>query len=201
MIAAAVFDYGAGNIYSIVNGMQRVAPYLNVRVTNDAASLTDAKLIVLPGVGSFPHAAERLAPARDKLRGAIADGAFVYGVCLGLQLLFDRSEEGAGEGLGVLPGRVTTLKAPMVPHMGWNSIEPTDVTTGSLVLPSTAYFAHGFVCCPDDDENTLATTTVGESTFPSVVRRGRVMGAQFHPEKSAEPGLAFMSSFLAEVAA
>ena len=118
----ALFDYGAGNLHSLLKALE--AAGARVRVEPDPLRVLDADALVLPGVGAFGAAAERLAPAVDELRRALEDGLPCLGVCLGMQLLFEESDEGAGRGIGILPGRVRRLRAQRVPHMGWNVVHP-----------------------------------------------------------------------------
>jgi glutamine amidotransferase len=157
-----------------------------------------ADAIVLPGVGNFGAAAARLAPARDSLRAALEDGTPCLGICLGMQLLFDASEEAGGRGIGAIPGHVRRLLAARVPHMGWNGVEaagdPLFEDTGDLV----AYYANSFVCEPEDPDTVIAWTEYDGERWPAAVRRGRTLGVQFHPEKSGAPGLRLLRNFLAE---
>ena len=120
----SVFDYGAGNPHSLVKVLEGGGA--TVRVESDASRLGEADALVRPGVGGFAQAAGRLAPARSTMKRAIAAGLPTLGVCLGLQLLFDGSDEGAGDGLAIIPGRVTALKASRVPQLGWNTIDDAD---------------------------------------------------------------------------
>ena len=188
----AIFDYGAGNLHSLRKALERAGA--EVVIDTDAARCASASLLVLPGVGAFGHAAQRLAPARDHLRSAVAGGLPVIGVCLGMQLLFDASDEGPGEGLGLIPGRVVRLKAQRLPHIGWNSLEPS---RGAVAL-SMPYFAHSFVCRPDDAACVTAWCTHERDRFPAVVRAGRVAGVQFHPEKSGDAGVGFLVTLARE---
>lgn len=193
----AVFDYGAGNLHSLIKALDRAAG-VSIQVETDAARATKYDALVLPGVGAFGEAAARLAHGRDAVRQAIAGGLPVLGICLGMQLLFDGSDEGGGEGLGVLAGRVTALSAPRVPQIGWNTIdEANDVLIERSSL-ATAYYANGFVCRPLDLSCVRAWSEHGGDRFPAVVRQGHVVGTQFHPEKSSLPGLALLHAFLDE---
>ncbi|MGA9522282.1 MAG: imidazole glycerol phosphate synthase subunit HisH [Myxococcaceae bacterium] len=187
----AVIDYGAGNFHSIMKALQ--VEEARVTVESDARRALEADLLVLPGVGAFGPAAARLEPAREALREALLAGKPALGVCLGMQLLFDDSEEGEGGGLGVFRGRVTRLRAARTPHMGWSLLE------GPLSL-ATAYFAHSFACRAEEDADVVAWAAHDGDRFPAVVRRGNVLGVQFHPEKSGEDGVAFLRSFVREVA-
>ena len=192
-----VFDYGAGNLHSLVKALERA--YVEVGVETDpvraVARTTD--VLVLPGVGAFGAAAERLAPGRDAMRAAIADGLPTIGICLGMQLLFDGSDEGTGAGLGVIPGRVTRLHAARVPQIGWNEVTPVsaDPLFASAPVPM-AYYANSYVCRPVSAAAVLAWTEHEGDRFPAAVRAGRAVGVQFHPEKSSAPGVAFLHAFL-----
>src|SRR2546423_1619941 len=114
-----------------------------------------------------------------------------------MQLLFDTSEEGAGDGLGFIAGNVTRLRTPTVPHMGWNDIEWRDLSAGAKPpLLQTAYFANAYVCRADDESAVLASTTHQDATFASVIRRANTVGVQFHPEKSSSDGRAFIDAVI-----
>jgi glutamine amidotransferase len=191
-----IFDYGAGNLHSL--GKAIAAAGADVRLEPDPSAATDTDVLVLPGVGAFGAAASRLAPGREPMRRALEAGLPCLGICLGMQLLFDRSEEGAGAGLGVIPGAVTRLDARRVPQIGWNTVDdPADPLFERAAL-SIAYFANGYVCRPASDDSVIAWSTHEGDRFPAAVRRGRVVGVQFHPEKSSTAGLSFVRAFLDE---
>ena len=193
MIRATILDYGAGNLHSLRKAL--ATDEIDVRVVDDARAALDTDVLVLPGVGSFPFAARRLDGARADLQRRIGDGLPTIGICLGMQLLFERSEEGKGLGLGVLAGDVTRLRAKRVPHIGWNRVEDTDgSSTGDM------YFANSFVCRPADVRDVVAWTAHEIDRFPAIVRRGRVIGMQFHPEKSSAAGVRLLRELLREVA-
>jgi len=159
-------------------------------------------VLVLPGVGAFGAAAERLAPGRDAMRDALANGLPCLGICLGMQLFLDGSEEGAPNagGLGVIPGQVTRLRARHVPQIGWNSIDQgVDPLLEDAPL-AYAYYANSYVCRPADDSVVRAWSTHDDDRFAAVVRKGNTVGVQFHPEKSSAPGLRFLRAFLAGAA-
>ena len=190
----AILDYGAGNLHSLAKALTPFAS--TVRCEPDPLRCLDAGLFVLPGVGSFPQAASHLAAARAELHDAIASGLPVLGVCLGMQLLFDGSDEGPGAGLGVIAGRVTRMRAQRVPQMGWNSLE--DASDPCLVGLDIAYYANSFACRPLDDTVVGAWSTHGDDRFPALVRARRAIGVQFHPEKSSTAGLRVLGAIVEE---
>ena len=191
-----VLDYDAGNLHSLLKALS--APGVLVRAETDAQRAVDTDVLVLPGVGAFGAAAARLAPARTALRDAISDGLPCLGICLGMQLLFDVSEEGPGDGLGVIPGGVHRLHGRRVPQMGWNALELRDDPLLDASELDVAYYANGYVCRPEDKCVVRALSVHDGEEFPAVVRVGRTVGVQFHPEKSSRPGLAFIRAFLEE---
>lgn len=187
-----IFDYGAGNVHSLRKALE----VHGARVTT-GTGIDGADALVIPGVGAFGAAARRLAPQRDAIRRAVADGLPVLGICLGMQLLLDASEEGAGVGLGVVPGTVRRLRSSRVPHMGWNAVrhagaDPLFDTVGDQRL----YFAHSFVADPADGVATIATVRHESVMFPAALRAGSAVGTQFHPEKSGAAGLRLLGNFL-----
>lgn len=194
-----LFDYGAGNLHSLCKAL--AGPGVNVVVETDPLRATEADVLVLPGVGAFGAAADRLAPGRDAMREAIRGGLPVIGICLGMQLLFDESEEGEGAGLGVIAGRVDRLRAVRVPHIGWNSVESSRSADVVIAFPSTVYYANSFACRPTSESVVEAWTTHEADRFPAVVRAGSAVGVQFHPEKSSADGVRFLRALLASAPA
>jgi glutamine amidotransferase len=192
-----VFDYGAGNLHSLIKALAR-KPGVVVRVETDAAAAVRGDALVLPGVGAFGAAAARLATGRERLRQAAGDGLAMLGICLGMQLLFDRSDEGDGDGLGLVAGCVTAIRAPRVPQIGWNTLDAPDDPLLARADLTIAYYANGFACRPDDVGCVRAWSEHGGDRFPALVRQGRVVGTQFHPEKSSGPGVALLHAFLDE---
>ena len=191
-----LFDYGAGNLHSLAKALA-TAPDVEVRVQEDPVRALDTDVLVLPGVGAFGAAAARMEPGREQMRRAVLEGLPCLGICLGMQLMFDTSDEGGGQGLGLFRGRVTKLRARHVPHIGWNSVEE-DTALRSAKL-DTVYYAHSYVCRAEEPGVVVGWTTHEEDRFPASVRRGKVLGLQFHPEKSSAAGVRFLQAFLEEV--
>ena len=194
MTSIGIFDYGAGNLHSLVKAIEGADR--NVSVDTDIRSSLNADILILPGVGAFGTAVAAMRGAQGYVRSALADGKPCLGVCLGMQMLFDSSEEAPGStvGIGLIPGRVMRLLTPKVPHMGWNEIE----WVGNGKLPA-AYFANAYVCEPDDDSRVLAWTTHQDARFASVVRTANTVGVQFHPEKSSVGGRTFVNGVIDEL--
>ena len=191
----AILDLGIGNLHSLRKALERNGASVRVETEPRAALAADA--LVLPGVGAFAAAASRLAGAAEPVRDALQDGLPCLGICLGMQLLFDASDEGEGAGLGFLPGRVSRMAARPLPHMGWNDVvatRPDPLLAG--VDPLLAYFAHSFAAVPANPADAVAWSRHGEERFASVVRRQRTWGVQFHPEKSGAAGLRLLRNFL-----
>jgi imidazole glycerol-phosphate synthase subunit HisH len=189
-----ICDYGMGNRRSVVKAFERVGA--DVRMTDDLDVLEQAEALVVPGVGAFPQAMDELRERRlDKLvRRRAAEGVPVLGICLGMQLLFESSEEhGGAEGLGLLPGTVRYLRAPKLPNIGWNLIEWERESALSEGLSGRRAFYHVHSLVPDTDA-VLGWGEYGER-FASVVGRDNVYGVQFHPEKSSADGLALLENF------
>ncbi len=198
-LLATLFDYGAGNLHSLAKAIAGSGAEVVIETDPLAALKTD--VLVLPGVGNFAVAAERLASARGAMHDAIAGGLPTVGVCLGMQLLFDESEEGPGSGLGLISGRVTRLAAERTPQIGWNSIDVIGCEPLFAAAPlGTAYYANSFVCRPADLATVVAWTTHESDRFPAAVRFGNTLGVQFHPEKSSAAGVRFLQTFVSRVA-
>lgn len=207
-----VIDYGVGNLLSV----QRALEYCGAHVilTNDSEQILSAKKVLLPGVGAFGNAMQAL-----QQLGLVAvllelgkRNTPVLGICLGMQLLLEESEEfGITPGLGLIPGRVisvpdkTLSNAPQkIPHIGWSVLYPSDVTVGwqgTLLQdnqPSndTAYFVHSFMAVPTDPANRIADCLYGGHKIAAVIGKGQITGCQFHPEKSGEVGLKIIRRFI-----
>ena len=195
MPTATVIDYRVGNLFSMSNALRKVG--FRVEVAEEPSMLQGSDAVVLPGVGNFGAAAANLEPFREALKAAVDEGTPLLGSCLGMQLLFELSEESPGEGLGFLSGEVKRFVGGVkTPHMGWNTVEPT---RGSPLLDgmkpgSYFYFVHSYYPEPTDPQDTLASTSYG-CDFASIVERGNVYGTQFHPEKSGEAGARLLANF------
>ena len=196
-----VIDYGAGNRRSVEKAVERVGA--RALLTSDHELLRAADGLVLPGVGAFPAGMELLhAGGFDVLIGElVASGTPLFGCCLGMQLLFDGSDEhGGADGLGLIPGVVREIDAPGVklPHIGWAQVSwrASSPLLDGLPDPSVFYHVHSYVPHPGDEADVLGVSDYG-GPFASVVGRGRVFGAQFHPEKSSTHGLALLGNFAA----
>ncbi|OGS55526.1 MAG: imidazole glycerol phosphate synthase, glutamine amidotransferase subunit [Euryarchaeota archaeon RBG_19FT_COMBO_56_21] len=189
----SVMDYGVGNLHSISKGIERAGA--RVRVISNPKELLDSECIVFPGVGAFGAAMDTLRPILPRLRERIASGVPTIGVCLGMQILFEKSEESPGEGVAVLKGEVLKLKGPRVPQMGWNDVVRSDDALFEGIPDRTQfYFANSYICRPAESVE-IAESEYGER-FPSAVRKGNTYGVQFHPEKSGAPGLRLLSNFV-----
>ncbi len=196
-MVVSVFDYGAGNLHSLVKALESSGATVRVD-TDPAAAVVATQALVLPGVGAFTPAAQRLAPGLGVMRQALADGLPCLGICLGMQLLFDASDEGPGEGLGMIAGRVTRLLSHRVPQIGWNRLDDVCEPLLREAALDVAYYANSFVCRPAAGaETTVVAWSEHEGDrFAAAVRQGQIVGTQFHPEKSSTPGLRFVQAFL-----
>ena len=201
MTRIAILDYGFGNLRSVERAVTRVGG--EGQITRDADAVRAADALVVPGVGAFGACVRALRDlGLDDLVGAyVGSGRPVLGVCLGMQVLFDRGDEGPAEGLGLLRGTVRRLPPGLrVPHMGWNEVDWTAEHPLHRGIPSGTpfYFVHSFVCRPDDGI-TAGTTDYG-GPFASAVASGGVFATQFHPEKSGEAGLELYRNLVKEAA-
>jgi len=205
-----ILDYRMGNLRSVQKALERVGADAQVVATPDDAARCDR--LFLPGVGAFGDGMQHLRAAGldQAVRDFLATGKPVMGICLGMQLLFDSSEEGADDkaspvaGLGILPGSVQRFSEDQgpnrprlkVPHMGWNAIDfaPDEPLFSGLTPGEHVYFVHAYYCRPTDDAVTAATTGYGQP-FCAAVRRDNLWATQFHPEKSQHVGLRILQNF------
>jgi glutamine amidotransferase len=203
-IRILILDYGMGNLRSVEKALEHVGARATIGADADAARAADG--LILPGVGAFPRAMERIrATGLDELVAErAAAGTPILGICLGLQLLFERSEElGGADGLGLLPGAVTALEAPgmKVPHIGWAPVswEHDSPLIDGIEVETPFYFVHSFAVRPTGGD-ALGTAEYGER-FVCAVERDNVFGVQFHPEKSSAAGLRLLANFAAKCGA
>ena len=193
-----LLDYGMGNLRSVEKALVHVGA--EVRVSSSPAEVERAESLIVPGVGAFGQAMEHLASTGlDRaIVGAVERGARYLGICLGMQLLFESSEEhGSHRGLGLLPGRVVRLPGTLkVPEVGWNQVTPVREDPLFAGIPDTQffYFDQSFYCAPSEPSDLLAETEYG-LRYASAVRRGRLSAVQFHPEKSQQHGLRLLRNF------
>ena len=196
MTKISIIDYGVGNLFSMGNALRKTGAQVEIVKTREEILAADG--VVLPGVGNFGAAAQKLYPIADAVRDAAEDGVPLLGSCLGMQLMFEQSEEAEGEGLGLLQGWIREFSGELkTPHMGWNTI---NATRESLLLEgipddSYFYFVHSYYPDPVNQQDTLAATVYG-ARFTSIVERGNVYGCQFHPEKSGKAGAQLLSNFV-----
>jgi imidazole glycerol-phosphate synthase subunit HisH len=200
----AVVDYGIGNLRSAEKALQHLGA--DARLTADASDITGAEAVVLPGVGNFGACMRALRESglEAVTRTAATDGRPFLGICVGMQMLFDGSDESPGvAGLGVISGTITRLPETVrLPQMGWNTLEasPGSRLVAGLPDPAWCYFVHTFAPDPADDADVAAWCEYGRR-FAAAVERGPVWATQFHPEKSGEVGLALLGNFVSAVAA
>ncbi|WP_163536901.1 imidazole glycerol phosphate synthase subunit HisH [Gracilibacillus sp. YIM 98692] len=194
----AIVDYGMGNVASVKNAFQNLG--YEVTITDSVAELEKASHIILPGVGSFKAAVQEIEDRqlKEPLRQLAKDKPFL-GICLGMQLLFDRGyENGIAEGLGLIPGEVNRIETKYIlPHIGWNQLQ---IKMGhdpfTPFQDKHVYFVHSYQARTEQDY-LVATTDYG-TTIPAIVRSGHVFGIQFHPEKSGEVGVGLLKVFMEE---
>jgi imidazole glycerol-phosphate synthase subunit HisH len=196
-----VIDYGMGNRRSVEKALEHVGA--QAKITSDHQELRDTNGLVLPGVGAFPKAMRNLdgLGLPEAIRELVEHGKPLLGICLGMQLLFDTSEEmGGAAGLGLIGGEVTRLDTggQRIPHIGWNEVRFERASALTAGLPKTGcpfYHVHSFAARPRDPDHVIATAGYGER-FATIVGRENVLGVQFHPEKSSQGGLRMLERFV-----
>ncbi|HHM04837.1 MAG TPA: imidazole glycerol phosphate synthase subunit HisH [Gammaproteobacteria bacterium] len=210
MNTIAVVDYGMGNLHSVAKALERVGQGAPVRVTYDPQEIAKAARVVFPGVGAMKDCVDEL--RRLELDAVLKECAATrpfLGICVGMQALFDWSEENGGSaGLGILAGRVRRFQPGpaghdggeriKVPHMGWNAVHQTrpHPLWEGIAQDTRFYFVHSYYCEPAAPESVAGTTVYGQS-FVAAVARGKLFAVQFHPEKSQHAGLALLANFVA----
>ncbi len=202
MVVIAIVDYDMGNLHSVCKGLENAGA--TPKITDSPAEILAADAVLLPGVGSFDPAMQHLR-SRDlelPVKDAIASGKPFLGICLGLQILFDGSEEGKEPGLGVIPGMVRRFKSEpglTIPHMGWNQLElaqPDLPLWGNLPANPWVYFVHSYYVDPIDASVKAATVTHGSQNVTAAIGQNNLMAVQFHPEKSSTAGLKMLDNFV-----
>jgi glutamine amidotransferase len=195
-VSIALIDYGAGNLASVLKGLRAVGA--DAQVTADASTLIECAGIVVPGVGHFGATAGIGVDMRAAILRRVEAGVPLFGICLGMQWLFEGSEESAEPGLGLLAGTCTRITAPAplkVPHVGWNAlrlVRRASILDG-IDEGTHVYFTHSFAAPVTPD---CAAAANHGASFAAVVQRGHVAGVQFHPEKSGEAGLRILANFV-----
>jgi glutamine amidotransferase len=201
----AIVDYDMGNLHSVCKGLENAGAH--PIVTDSPAALYQADAVVLPGVGSFDPAIQHLRSRHliPILQDIAHSDKLFLGICLGLQILFDGSEEGQEPGLGIIPGRVRRFQPEpniTIPHMGWNTLELTQPACPlwqGLPHPLWAYFVHSYYVDPEDPQVRAATVQHGTQQVTAAIARQNLMATQFHPEKSSSAGLKMLSNFVEQV--
>ncbi|MEG6586372.1 imidazole glycerol phosphate synthase subunit HisH [Dendrosporobacter sp. 1207_IL3150] len=196
----AIIDYGMGNLYSVEKAFVKLGA--EVVVTSDSETIAKADKVVLPGVGAFGDCMKNLSDSGliPVIKTVIEKGTPFLGICLGLQLLFEGSEENPGvQGLGIFPGQVKRIVAPnlKIPHMGWNSLEmrSTSPLFSELHPKSYVYFVHSYHAVPLEDNIVTAVTDYG-GPVTAAVGKGNIQAVQFHPEKSSTVGMEILQNFI-----
>jgi len=190
-----ILDYGVGNLFSLKNALEEVG--LTVRIKESIKQSNKIDAIALPGVGHFTAAARKLEFITQSITTIVDNGTPLLGICLGLQLLFQESDEGPGRGLGIFRGKNVRLSESLkVPHMGWNTLKivKQNEILKDVVDNSFVYFVHSLYPIPVEKEIVATKTEYGE-TFTSMIAYKNVFGTQFHPEKSGPIGLKILSNF------
>jgi glutamine amidotransferase len=205
MPVIAVVDYDMGNLHSACKGLEKAGA--TTQITDSLADIEQADAVVLPGVGAFDPAVQHLRSRglEEPIKQAIKSGKPFLGICLGLQILFDGSEEGTEPGLGIIPGLVRRFRPEpgiTVPHMGWNELEFTQSNSPlwqQLSGNPRVYFVHSYYVDPIEPTIRAATVTHGSQTVTAAIARDNLMAVQFHPEKSSKTGLQILSNFVVRV--
>jgi len=190
-----IFDYGVGNLLSLKTALEKVG--LEASIGTSVKELADADAIALPGVGAFSAASSKLEEIKETLSNKVEAGTPLLGICLGLQLFFQESEEGSGDGLALFRGKTIRLPNTVkVPHMGWNTlnfVKQNELFDG-IAENSYVYFVHSLYPVPVDNSIVCTQTEYG-TTFTSSIAERNIYGTQFHPEKSGDIGLRILKNF------
>ena len=205
MVNLAVIDYDMGNLHSACKGLEKAGAIPHI--TSSADDIMSADGVVLPGVGAFDPAMKNIRERNleNTIKRVVDSGKPFLGICVGLQLLFDGSEEGKEKGLGIVPGTVRRFKSEpgiTIPQMGWNQLEfeqPEQDLWQDLVLDPYVYFVNSFYAEPEEPKVNSAMVTHGSQTVTAAIARDNLMAVQFHPEKSSDNGLKILSNFVSFV--
>jgi len=188
-----VIDYGLGNLRSVRRGLEKCGA--EVEISHREREVRAAEGLVLPGVGAFDDGMRSLEPLEAAVKDSVDDGSPLLGVCLGMQMLFESSEEGGRDGLGLVQGRSIRFREGKVPHMGWNTLEGLQGPLfGGVEEGSYVYFVHSYYA--DAEGDAVSATSNYNGDFAAAVSEGNVFGTQFHPEKSGEIGLRILENFV-----
>ncbi|MGD1807311.1 imidazole glycerol phosphate synthase subunit HisH [Dapis sp. BLCC M126] len=205
MPTIAVIDYDMGNLHSVCKGLEKAGA--TPKITDSTIEIEKADAVILPGVGSFDPAMQHLRTRNleTPIKQIIASGKPFLGICLGLQILFESSEEGQEAGLGILTGKVRRFNSEpnlTIPQMGWNQLQftqPKHLLWSEIGFQPWVYFVHSYYVDPTDSQVTAATVTHGHQTVTAAVGKDNLMAVQFHPEKSSTIGLQILSNFVSKV--
>ena len=200
-----VLDYGSGNLFSIMDALSRVSPKIKVKVSSKYRR-SNVDGLVLPGVGSFTSAQRILGANRTAILADVKERKMpILGICLGMQLMFEKSEEGPGRGLELFGGEVIKFSRESdikVPHMGWNTLRLTRAKSSfcrGLSIDEWVYYVHSYYPSPKDRRIVRAWTLYGSQRFPAIIERDNISGTQFHPEKSSKAGFRLVRNYAEDV--
>lgn len=205
MAVIAVIDYGMGNLHSVYKALEKAGA--TPKVTDCPKQITSSDAVVLPGVGAFDPAVQHLRNLglEEPIKEVIASGKPFLGICLGLQILFESSEEGIKPGLGIIKGKVRRFRKETditIPHMGWNQLEltqPKSTLWEHLPANPWVYFVHSYYVEPTESQVSAATVTHGSQTVTAAIAKDNLQAVQFHPEKSSNIGLQILSNFVSQL--
>jgi imidazole glycerol-phosphate synthase subunit HisH len=193
MLRVTIADYGVGNLHSLRRALERCGA--DVTVTSDMGKLSDAECIAFPGVGAFDRVMETLLPYRETITERLSSGVPCLGICIGMQILMEGSDEGELPGLGLISGRVEKLKAKQIPQMGWNTVVSDD-SMFEGIDNRFFYFTHSYYGNPTDKDAVKGYCEYEGVNYPIFFRKKNIVGSQFHPEKSSASGMKFLKNFI-----
>lgn len=191
----AIIDYGASNMFSLIAALKRIN--IDTDIIIKEQNLDEYSAIILPGVGNFSSASNMILKLKNNIVKAVTNGTPLFGICLGLQLFFEASEEGKGKGLALFKGKVVKFPSNIkIPHMGWNLIIPQNESKllNNIDGKIWAYFAHSYFPQPEN-KSIIKGITIYGIPFPSVIEDNNIFGTQFHPEKSGNTGQTILKNF------